>query len=372
MAVSLSDLLLFNNVESTDVMHGTTELPYFQPVAYVPGFTITNGHERYVDAGDGAASQILVRRLGQITATAVKANNAGAFDFNHVETADTLDVVLIDDVIKHSEKLYEGVEAARQSKTGAKKAEIVNHAIIAGSQALISGYLSGGANDSTNADGIEKSNIKDLIAEDILKLDIEPTTIVVKKYVYGELLKLVITGDFIQNPVETAFRTGIVGRVLGLNVVVDNNLTDYDYIIYNHNIFGVFTILRSLDAVEAHAFKGSYIRGLAVQGGYAPKRNFGDGAWAIGHKTIKYTLSFDLDSGLFADNKVWPISLPTNTTKTLEVARGLLAKAPEAVPTRSGKVFDGYFANAAKTIPFDFAQDRLLADTTVYLKWKDA
>ena len=35
MAITLGDLLAFNDVETTDILQGIVELPYVKPIAYV-------------------------------------------------------------------------------------------------------------------------------------------------------------------------------------------------------------------------------------------------------------------------------------------------------------------------------------------------
>ena len=94
MPVAKSNLLLFNNVETTDVlMAGVAPLPYYKPTPFMPNVSYVNGYQEWIPGNGGRGSQILVRKLGKGAATAVKATVAGAFKYTHAETAD--DIVTI-------------------------------------------------------------------------------------------------------------------------------------------------------------------------------------------------------------------------------------------------------------------------------------
>lgn len=286
MPIAISDLLLFNNVESTDPIVGAVELPYFKTPAFVYGISMNNGYDTYVrGVNGGQGSQVLVRRLGKGTATAVKATASGALDYSHAQTADTLVSIPLDDVIKQSEKVYEAVELARQSATGTKKAEIVLNNILDKAQELISGYLVAGATQSAEGAIANAAALKTFLISEFANLEITPDTLLVTRTTLGLLLQLTTGDGWVANPSETVMRTGIVGTILGCNVRLDENLDDetYAYVMYNHNYFNVFTVLQNLTAVPATDFDGSYVRGMILQGGYAPTRTAGQGTWAIAH-----------------------------------------------------------------------------------------
>lgn len=286
MAIAISDLLLFNNVESTDPIVGAVQLPYFKTPAYVYGVSMSNGYDTYIKgANGGQGSQVLVRQLGKGTATAVKVTAAGALDYSHAQTADTLVTIPLDDVIKQSEKIYEVVEIARQSATGVKKAEIVLNNILDKSQELITGYLLAGATDSTEGAIANAAALKTFLINEFADLEISPDTLMVTRHTLGLLLQLTTGDGWVANPSESVMRTGIVGTILGMNVRIDENLDDttYAYVMYNHNYFSVFTAFQALTAVPSTDFDGTYVRGLVLQGGYAPVRTAGQGTWAIAH-----------------------------------------------------------------------------------------
>lgn len=354
MAVTIADLIKFNNVESTDIINGLFELPYMKPAPFRAGVTYTDGYEKYINGGQGAGSQVIIRQLGGASATKIKANLATAFDYSHANTGDAIKVVPIDDVIKHSEKIYEAVEVARQSKTGASKAQLTLETVIEGSQSLISEYLQDGAILSTNLGTITKTNLKDLLIQDYALLDYVPTVLVVKKQVIAVLMQLITDGDFQANPAETVLRTGILGTILGMNVVYDPYLVDYDYVMYNHEHFSVFNALQAFSIVPATDFDGSYARALMLQGGDAPSVNHGSGSWAVKHETVEFTVSFNVDGG--------------SAVASQTVAWGDKATEP-ADPTKSSFVFSGWFKDSGKTVAFVFENEIITANTTIYAKW---
>lgn len=290
---TIANLIDFNEVETTDVIHGVTQIPYYKPLAYVPGVTYSNGWEEYTPGRNGRGSQVIIRELGKGSATVVSANTANAFKYSHAETADTITTIPINTVIKQSEEVYEAVEVARQSADGARKAQIVMNNIIAEFQKLISGALESGAHysgyntDFATTAPLTKTTIKDVVANIIgAKLDIVPDTMAVTKKIYALLLQLTTDGSFTHYHGFDTVRTGIVGQFMGLNVVVDEDLTtahaevNTDFIIYNHNYLYAFTLLHNLSVKEANAFDGSYVRGLMLAGTHAPIKTLGNGAWA--------------------------------------------------------------------------------------------
>lgn len=289
MPIALAQLLVFNNVESTDPIVGAVKAPFFREPTYVAGLTFVNGYETFLPGQNGFGSQVLVRKLGKGTATKVKATAAGALDFSHAETGDTLLTIPLDDVIKQSEKVYEFVDVARASKTGAMKAEVVVSNIGAKVQETISAYLQASALTSTNVAALALATVKDQIITDMEKLDFRPNTLVVSLTTQTLLLQLITTGDFLSYNGFDAVKTGAIGRFLGMEVFYDPNLdSKVDYVMYDYTKFAVFAALESFDLVPAIDFKGSLIRGMVLIGnetnlaGYTPTAK-NSGSWAVKH-----------------------------------------------------------------------------------------
>jgi len=70
-----------------------------------------------------------------------------------------LKVIPIDDVISKSEKIYEAVDLARVSATGARKAEVVLTQVIEESQRLMSKYLVSSVPAVANAVALTPTNV---------------------------------------------------------------------------------------------------------------------------------------------------------------------------------------------------------------------
>lgn len=290
MAITINDLILFNNVESTDLLQGVLQSPYYKPLAYVRGLTYVSGYETLVEGNEGRGTQVLIRDLGKGAVEKVKAGAANAFRFNHAETKDALITIPIDDVIKQSEEIFQAVEDARISRTGARKAEIVFNNIMEAVQENISGYLTNSVLTSADTTAVTSANVKQMFIDELLKLSYRPTIAMVSDATYAALLTLQTTGEFVAR--FDSIYTGFVGHFLGMDVYVDPNLdADVDFVLYNHNHFNVFEMLNYFDFIAATDFNGTYARALALMGGYGKKVDQAGaaltkatGAWGIAHK----------------------------------------------------------------------------------------
>lgn len=359
MAIAVNDLLAFNNVETTDILQGIVELPFLKPVAYIAGLTFSNKYEDYLKGQRG--SIVSIRKLGKGTVKKVKATAANALDFAHAETADDIEFINIDDVVSRSEKIYEAVDVARQSKTGASKAELVLLEVVEGVQENISTYLQRSLPYVLDV-GLDYRNAKNKIIDAMGKVE-KPNVLMASKEFYNTLLKLVTTGDFIANPRETAIRTGIVGHILGLNVVVDYNLTTEEFIIYDYEKFPVFVIFEEFDIVNAIDFKGSYARAQMLSGGgRTPTTLNTQGLWGVKYisdeeNAITITFNLATNSSDEFDNF---------TEKILKGTKVVKPSNPEAL---NGKAFKGWFTTSSGSTAFDFDAE-LSQATTVYAQWE--
>lgn len=283
MAITNADLIAFNNVETTDLIQGALLLPFRKETVFLPNITYANGYESLVPGTDGGiGTQVIIRKLGKGAATTVKANTDGAFDYAHGYTADIIHSVPLDDVIKQSEKVYEAVDIARISNTGARKAEIVLANTTELSQELISAGLRRVVNVSTNVTPSTALTIKDDIIDEMAKLDRRPDVLMVTPKIYTELLKLVTSGDFIPVIRFDTIKTGLLGTILGLEVYIDEDMEDTnDFVLYNHNYFYVFNVLQFFDVQAATDFNGTYVRSLMLQGTWGEELEKGDGSWGV-------------------------------------------------------------------------------------------
>lgn len=291
MAITRADLLIFNNVESTDLVHSPAlELPYSKPLAYIPNVTFSTRHEQLVRGQGGLGSQVVIRELHKGSVKKAKATDEGGLDYTHQHTADTIRVIPIDDVASKSEKVYEAVDKARQSKTGAAKAEIVYDSVLEATQEYFTGYLENSALESEDTVALTNENFLEILIAEQQKLDYRPDVLMVSKETYGIILGFLTTGEFRANPQETVVRTGVLGTILGLPVVVDYNLTK-DFVLYNKEHFPAFTMLENFDVIAAADFNGSYVRGQTLSGGggrVLTTADIGTGAgiWGISYKGV--------------------------------------------------------------------------------------
>lgn len=286
MPIVMADLLAFNNVETTDPIVAVTQLPFFKQPSFIPNVSYVNGFEQYIrGAAGGRGSQVIIRELGKGSATTVKATASGAFDYSHAETADTVVVVQLDDVIKQSEKIYEAVDVARQSADGARKAEVVLNSLLDAAQTKITSYLEAAAQPKTAAAIADAAALKAaLISDYTTKFDYNPTTLQVSRTTLGLLYQLLTADGFTPNPNETVMRTGVLGTILGMNVIVNEDLNAKTaYVMYDHTKFSVFPVLEKLSIVPAVDFDGSYARGLMLLGAYGANKAKNSGSWAVKH-----------------------------------------------------------------------------------------
>lgn len=284
MAITYSDLLAFNNVESTDVLQGFAAVPYTKPVAYVYGFTMSAELEDISISSGLTGSQAIVRKLGKGNVKSVKATNAGALDFNIEQTADTIEVIPIDDVISKAEKIYGAIEAARETKTVAMKERAVLDALIEAQQELITGYLVASATNSAANTALAVNTVKNDIIDALALLDYTPNTIAVTPTVHALLLKYLTSGEYVVLAQQDGRNTPMVAQFLGMNVIVDRNLaaTTTQYVMYDADKFPVFNLFSSFRTVDgAPNFVGLISQGqLVLGGGRARVANLGEGRWA--------------------------------------------------------------------------------------------
>lgn len=307
-AIAKSDLIVFNNVESTNPVFGAIGMPYRNPVAFIPNVTFSTRIEDLVLSNQVRGSMIVVRDLGKGSVKSANVYDDNALDFSHAETADAIRSIPLTDLISTSEKIYEAVDVARASATGAKKTEIAFDDVLTKSQEKISGYLSATATASPDDDAIDKDNIIATIIEQAEYLDYPATILMVSKAVHTMLQKTFTQGYYQANSREDVVRTGIVGKVLGYDVVIDHN-ADYDFVLYNHNHFPVANVFVYFGVVDARPdFVGSYAQAQLIQGGggkqiAANRIGEGDGIWGIKYvaATTERTVTFTINNNKWFD-----------------------------------------------------------------------
>ena len=82
------------------------------------------------------------------------------------------------------------------------------------------------------------------------------------------------------------------------------------------------------------------------------------------YKILKrHTITFSANGGKFADD---------STAKTAAVLHGRMITAPSALPAQDGFTFLGWYKEAAGTTAWDFTNDAVTGDATLYAKWSSA
>ena len=82
------------------------------------------------------------------------------------------------------------------------------------------------------------------------------------------------------------------------------------------------------------------------------------------YKILKlHTVTFNANGGKFADD---------STAKTATVLHGRTVTAPSTSPTQDGLAFLGWYKEEAGTTAWDFTNDAITKDTTLYAKWSSA
>ena len=82
------------------------------------------------------------------------------------------------------------------------------------------------------------------------------------------------------------------------------------------------------------------------------------------YKILKlHTVTFNANGGKFADD---------STAKTATVLHGRTITAPSTSPTQDGLAFLGWYKEEAGTTAWDFTNDAITKDTTLYAKWSSA
>ena len=301
MPITYNDLIIYNSVESTDPIMGVTQLPYRKRLAFQEGFTFVSGWEEFISGnGNGKGSQIIIRQLGKGKAERVNVEDANALDYNAEYEGDNTRTIPVDVVIKKSEKIYEPVEAARQSASGAKKAQNVLDQIFDEFQLYLTETLIAEANVAAETtevtDEVEWKNM--LIDEMTQELDRVPRVLMVGRKGRAKALKLQTTGEFVA--VYDGIRSGLIGTLLGMDVVYNEYLEDeIDHIMYDPNYFFAFNNFYAFNFKDTNKFEGSLVNGMLITRALGDrdvdptktnplgiKRVAGNGAWGVVRKVV--------------------------------------------------------------------------------------
>lgn len=270
----------------------------FKDETFKPGETFT---DKYNERG----GQIYIRRLGKIATTQKDATQSDGMKLTHTQTADSLVLIQKKDVVSASEECYDLVETLRASGKSVDKVEQVVSAFKEKCQIVWMSYLLaptvsasavgiGGATRSTKttASTTLDALIEDVLADrqqirvnggtaDVLIISPEMETLfLANAYKSGNA--------FLPETNEEILETGKIGTLYGMKVYSSNLLgsgvptklpvdgnapantgdaAKCEYVIYDHDTFGIACDFLGLRMTNAIDFFGSYAQIQAIMGG---------------------------------------------------------------------------------------------------------
>ena len=289
----------FNTKETVDTVFSKLLINnLFKDQTFKPGVTFS-------DKYDEKGGQIYIRRLGKTAATVKNATTSGGLDLTHTNTEDSLVLIQKKDAISRSEKCYDLVETLRASGKSVDKVANVIEEFKEGCQILYMGYLLatpaanaavgiGGATRSANTTAdttlatLTASILKD--REQIRVNGGVADTLIISPEMETIFLGSVSSANtaFIPETNEEWLKDGRIGRLYGMQVYTSNligggtptsvpvagnapaNTADAkncEYVIYDHDAFGIACDVLGLRMVNAIDFFGSYAQIEAVCGG---------------------------------------------------------------------------------------------------------
>lgn len=276
----------FNNIETVDtVFHKLLVANLFKDQTFKAGVTFT-------DKYDERAGQIYLRKLGKTAATIKDARSSGGLDMEDTETADRLMLIQKKDAISRSEKCYDFVEKLRASGKSVDKAAQVLEEFKEACQIQYMKYLLqepanendvivGGAKRSantkacktfeefTNAVLAERKEIRECGGTaDVLLISPEMETLCLANASKS-------ANAFIPETNEDWLKNGKIGRLYGMNVFSTNLLggnnegtaKDTEFIIYDHDAFGIACEIEGFRLENAKKFFGCYAQVAGIFGG---------------------------------------------------------------------------------------------------------
>ena len=286
MAEKLPSSFKFNDIETVDTVFSKLLVAnLFKDQTFKAGVTFT-------DKYDERAGQIYIRKLGKTAATIKDATASGGLDMEDTETADKLLLIQKKDAISRSEKCYNFVEKLRASGKSVDKVSEVLEEFKESCQIQYMKYLLqepakendvvvGGAKRSanttacktfeefTNAVLAERKEIRTYGGvADVLLISPEMETLCLANASKS-------ANAFIPETNEDWLKNGKVGRLYGLNVFSTNLLggnnkgtaKHTEFIIYDHNAFGIACDIEGIRLENAKKFFGCYAQVAGVFGG---------------------------------------------------------------------------------------------------------
>lgn len=286
----------FNSKETVDTIFSKLLIAnLFKDQTFKAGITFT---DKYNERG----GQIYMRRLGKVEASQTKTTDANGLKFKHTNTQDQLVLIQKLDRISISEECYDLVENLRASGKSVDKVSEVIESFKEKCQILYTGYLLaepaaenavgvGGATRSANTtadDTLEKLTASILADRKQIKVNGGSADVLI---ISPDMENLFLASAskaanaFIPETNEEMLKEGKIGRLYGLNVFTSNligsgtplgvgsagansgDAAKCEYIIYDHDAFGITGDIETLRLKDAIDFTGCYAQIEGVFGG---------------------------------------------------------------------------------------------------------
>lgn len=362
--------LRYDNIASVDTRFAPIlEKNLWKDVTFVPNVSFTTKYQT-------RAGQIYVRKLRPVGVKEASATASGGLEFSHTHTPDDLMPIFIDRNFSASEKIFEAVENARESATGAQTMEVVVNSVKEKFQLHALGVLVGEGRISSITDETTANTVKANILASRKAIRDEGATadiLITSTKIFNFLLESA-GKEYFPNSNEEILRTGAVGNYYNFKVYESNLIDDtgtsgdVEFVLYDHEAYSILYGLEAVRMVDAGKdFVGSYAQAQMVAGFKVTLPE------AVNIKKIgtvtSYDVSFHLNHGETIDGASVVVTTPADHTDfDVAVQQGKKVELPTD-PVSSSHDFAGWFYDN-KVWDFEFKGNRPInKDLDVYAKW---
>lgn len=301
MAEVLPSSFRLQGVETADTVFSKLLINnLFKDTTFKPGVTFTN---KYTER----AGQIYIRRLGKPSVQVNDATAANGMKFTHAQTADSLILISRKDRVNVSEEIYEIVETLRSSGRSVDKINEVTLAWREKCQMQYVNYLlqppaaagqaeAGGATLTADSGGEAITTVEAFVdsilaareqirvnggTADVLLISPQMETLLLANAIKA-------SNAFIPETNEEWLKSGRIGRLYGIQTYTSNligsgtplntppagnalpnsgNAALCEYVLYDHDTFGIAADLWEPRVIPAIDFTGSYGQCDSIMGG---------------------------------------------------------------------------------------------------------
>lgn len=382
--------LRYNDIATVDSRFAPIlEKNLWKDVTFVPNVSFTTKYQT-------KAGQIYVRKLRPVSVKEAAATASGGLEFSHTHTQDDLIPIFIDRNFSASEKIYEAVENARESATGAQTMEVVVNSVKEKFQLHALDVLTTEGRISAVTAATTVDSVKENVLASRKALRDEganPDILIASTKVFNFLLEKA-GKEYFPNSNEETLRTGAVGNYYNFKVYESNLIDDagetgdVEFILYDHEAYSILYALETVRMVDAGKdFVGTYAQAQMVAG-FKVTLPEAVNVKKIGNVTT-YNVKFVLNSTKYFDDqgKMYDTSddgreqatftVATDITQSIQqgfkVDMATLAThvAETSVPLNTDLEFMGWFYDNG-IFEFEFEGNRPInKEMTLYARWKN-